>query len=891
MSLRLKTILGIALIEALVLALLIVSGLTWLKESNERQLVSSSQQLASIFSKAIRDSVLSYDLAYLDSFAESVVREHNLTYIRIFDRNGVELATHGSLGEVELNTLPTASSDGVYDVSHRIEVDGQQYGTVALGVRSDNLQLLLRYATTSSLTIAGIEMVLVALFSFALGTYLMKRLELLKKGVEEVGRAGPGTQIEVKGNDEVARVCRAFNEMSLSLAQAQADVSNEYDKRVQLDQQVTVLAQVAQHARDAIVITDANGKTTWVNRAFELLTGYTLVDIKGRSPGELLQGRQTDRRTIAKLSEGIRTARPVRVEILNYDKSGMPYWVDLDVSPVIDDETGEVERFIAVQREVTERRYVEQQLENALDRATKATKAKSEFLANMSHEIRTPMNAIMGISELMLEEVNDTGQKEQLNIIHQSAGNLVNIINDILDYSKIEAGKLTLINEPFDLREVLENSMDVCAYHAEQKGLHLLVDIPSHLNSRVIGDKGRINQILLNLIGNAVKFTSSGHIKLSMRCEDFYQHSRFTIAVEDSGIGIPADRLPHIMREFEQVDNSATRQHQGTGLGLAICNRLVSLFGGQLKVTSREGIGSRFVFSIELPRDESDTPEKVAAINYAARVLYVDDYQPQKEIVCRVLHDLNVDVLQVDSVEQAMIELFDNHVAVDWVLIDVGRDIESDKIEALENLYQHFNHKPLPITLCSPYRLKIPAEDEVLSYLHQPLTQTKLAQLVDKISADNLVMAAGTGQSKSDVEELPALRVLVAEDSPINRLLVEKMLAGSNVDLFMAENGERALIQYQAYEPDIVITDISMPKMDGFDLTTAIRRLQRSGDYAWCPIIALSAHAMVEEQQKSFAAGMDDYLTKPVRKADLIAMIYRWSAVGRGDITAINRHR
>ena len=747
MKLRTKTIIGIAVIEALALALLIVTGLQWLKSSNENRLKVGTNQLASVFAKATRDAVLATDLAYLDSFAESLVSEQNLAYIRITDRNGVELARHGDYTHVDTRVSPADVTDGVYDVISPIQVDGQLYGNVEMGVTVNDLHVMLSQATRSSLLIAIAEMSLVALFSLALGTYLMRRLDVLRKGAEKVARMGPGAQIMVTGNDEVTRVSTAFNEMSRSLAKAQEKLAEKHQQQIALTNKVTELAQVAEHARDVIIITDAKGKITWVNPAFESLTGYTLSEVVGQSPGSLLQGDSSDLEIVHEMSRKIAQKEAVRVEILNYAKSGESYWVELDISPVTDS-TGEIVRFIAVERDITQRRQVEEQLETALKEATRATRAKSEFLANMSHEIRTPMNAIMGFTELLLEKPMHAEHREQLELVHRSAGNLVAIINDILDYSKIEAGKLSLTNEAFDLQEVLESTIDLCGYQAKEKELPLVMNIAPAINTKVMGDKGRVNQILLNLIGNALKFTDSGTVTVNVEAESFRETTRFYISVEDTGIGIPAERLPYIMEKFEQVDNSATRQYEGTGLGLAICKRLIQLYGGELKVESEEGKGSCFSFSITLVNQHSK-------ISVAAN----QDY---------------------------------------------------------------------------------------------PMLDEKLIP-----------------------EVLRNKKILIAEDSYVNRLLIEKMLNNAPVELVFAEDGEQAVALYCQHVPDMVITDISMPNKDGYEATADIRTLQEQG-YPWCPIIALSAHAMTEERERSFASGMNDHLSKPISKDLLIKMIFKW---------------
>ncbi|MGF1680299.1 ATP-binding protein [Photobacterium minamisatsumaniensis] len=769
MTLRSKTIIGIALIEAFALAILIISGLHWLEVSNENRLELGSKQLVSVFAKATRDAVLATDLAYLDSFAQSIVSEQNLAYIRIVDRNNTELTLHGGYidKDVNLDQSPSNVTDDVFDVESQIMVAEQYYGKVEMGVRVSDLHVLLSQATSSSLMIAAAEMSLVALFSLALGTYLMRRLDLLRKGVEQVAQKGPGTQIAITGNDEVTRVCQAFNDMSQSLACSHEHLADKHRQQMILSEKVTELAQVAEHARDVMIITDGKGDITWVNPAFENLTGYTLAEVIGKQPGELLQGEDTDLETIEKLAKCIKNQQPVRVEILNYTKQGKPYWVELDISPV-SDSFGNIDRFIAVERDVTERRQVEQQLETALEQATKAAQAKSEFLANMSHEIRTPMNAIMGMSELLLEQVANGEYHEQLKLIHNSADNLVTIINDILDYSKIEAGKLTLVDEPFDLRETVQGAVDLCAYHANAKGLKLLLEIPADINVSACGDKGRLNQVLLNIVGNAIKFTPSGQVKLTVKAETLQSQTRYSFCIADTGIGIPADRLPYIMEKFEQVDNSATREYEGTGLGLAICKHLIKLLGGELTVASEEGKGSQFMFSVLLSNQPTEPKNNNPVLPFTSK--------------------------------QSQVQSANQHPSK-------GND-----------------SGPPPL---------------------QP--------------------------------DIHNVRVLVAEDSMVNRLLVEKMLGSTGVELILAVDGEQAVELYQHHLPDLVITDISMPKKDGYGVTKDIRAIQANSDAHWCPIVALSAHAMIEERQKSIAFGMNDYLTKPVKKADLISMIAKWA--------------
>ncbi|MDK9737116.1 response regulator [Vibrio sp. D404a] len=866
MKLRTKTIIGIALIEALALGILIFSGLNWLKSSNEKSLELGSQQLVSVFAKASRDAVIATDLAYLDSFAQSVVSEHNLAYIRILNQDKLELTLQGDYEGVNTQARPFEVSDGVYDVSSVITLDGQPYGYVEMGVRVDGIHEILSLATQASFVIAIVEITLVALFSFALGTYLMNRLDILRKAVVKVEQHGPGASIDIKGNDEVTDVCRAFNKMSHSLNVAQQELEQEAEKQRVLSQKVSELAQVAEHARDVIIITNPDGKISWVNPAFEKLTGYAMQEAVGKSPGELLQGEHTSPDTVEQLSNSIKQREPIRVEILNYTKSREAYWVELDLSPVLD-EQGELQRYIAVERDISDRREIEEKLSLALERSNKAAKAKSEFLANMSHEIRTPMNAIMGISELLVESEQRAEQKGLLQLLNKSANNLVTVINDILDYSKVEAGKLNLTNQVFDLRELVETCTSLCAYQADKKQLKLLVDMPLSLNSTVKADKGRVNQILLNLIGNAIKFTETGHVLLKVSEVEKEGFSFYQFDVIDTGIGIPEDRLPYIMEKFEQVDNSVTRKYEGTGLGLAISKRLIQMYDGELKVHSSLGKGSCFSFCLKL--ETQSEADKTSAKLKDCSVLYIDDYQPRVELFNTLASELELQVTHYQHLDQVPTQ-WATEPRFDRMLVNVQQ--EGEIKQAL--------HLAKEVLDCESVSLLEPlsAEDsshcinERCEVLHQPITHHKVQSLFKNLVSTNVPLET------EDQVDLTGVNLLVAEDSSINRVLIEKMLDGTGVELTMAEDGVIAVDVYQQLKPDLVITDISMPNKDGYSVTKEIREFQDQGLASWCPIIAFSAHALLEDQEKGAEFGMDDYLTKPVQRADLLNMIAKWSS-------------
>ena len=658
MTLRSKTILGIAVIEALALGILIISGLNWLKSSNEKSLEVGSQNLASVFAQASLEAVIATDLAYLDSFAYAVVGEHKLAYIRITDNDDVELTKQGHYENVDTSSRPFDAKDGVYDVTSEIKLNGQTFGTVEMGVYIDHIHELLSHATKASFAIAIAEMGLVALFSFALGTYLMRRLDSLREGVLQISQQGPGAKIEISGNDEVTKVSEAFNLMSKSLAESQNKLTKEYQTQQHLVKKIKQLAEVAEHARDAIIIADPDGKVSWVNPAFERLTGYDSSEVVGKSPGKLLQGEKSDPTTIELLSRSVREKKPARAEILNYTKSRTSYWVEIELSPVFDD-NGDLVRYIAVERDITERVAMESRLSEAVEEANKATQAKSAFLATMSHEIRTPLNGLLGMLQILLDDLKDDEQTKILSLALDSGEHLISILNDILDLSKIENDALNIDPHIFSINDVLGPIINTYRNLCSEKGLLLVLNNNMDDDQTFLGDSVRIRQVLLNLVGNAYKFTQNGSIKVTVSSK---RNSRVEISVEDTGIGISDKNIKKIFQEFEQADISTSREYGGTGLGLTICRKLVELMGGKLAVQSELDKGSKFSFVIPLPMTSTSTSTSKHSYlkeqDFSAyQVLVTDDNRMNQIVAKAFLEKLGAKVVTCSSGAEAIEKL------------------------------------------------------------------------------------------------------------------------------------------------------------------------------------------------------------------------------------------
>ena len=499
------------------------------------------------------------------------------------------------------------------------------------------------------------------------------------------------------------------------------------------------LALVAEHTTDSVIITDADGRIEWVNDAFTRITGYGFYEALGLNPGDILNVPETDLAAIAALDGAENRAKSRRVEVLNRTKADGRMWMDVILSPIFNAD-GSHAMTISVQRDITAAKAHEAELSRARREAEAAAQAKSRFLATMSHEIRTPMNGVIGMADLLAATPLNPEQTDYVRWIVDSGQALLTIINDILDISKLQAGKPVILAEPFDLRACIDGAMALLQPTATAKKIGLVCAPIEGVLPSLLGDEGRIRQVVLNLIGNAVKFTAVGDVDVQVTAVPANQKYAITVAVKDTGIGIPEDQIDRIFDSFTQADDQINRRFGGTGLGLSISRMLAREMGGEIAASSTPGNGSCFVFSLRLP---------------LANTAIV----PKKIVGAPAL---------------------------------VGYD----------------------------------------------------------------------GQ-----------RILVAEDNKTNSLIVRRMLENENLTLDFAENGARAVELYQLNRPDLVLMDMSMPVMDGLEATREIRRIEAAQGFARCPVIALTANAFAEDRDACFAAGLDDFLSKPITRAALTAHI------------------
>ncbi|MFA5515413.1 MAG: MASE3 domain-containing protein [Desulfuromonadales bacterium] len=650
-----------------------------------------------------------------------------------------------------------------------------------------------------------------------------------------------------------------------------------------------ILAALMEYIPEGITITDAEGKIRIISRFGVEMTGRSLEELHNDTGGLKSASwglYHADGETVVE-EEALPLLRALRLrQVMDNEEwvmrrpDGSKITVLTTAGPIRASD-GEVIGGILAWRDISERKRILEDLQRAKESAEAASRAKSEFLANMSHEIRTPMNAIIGMTELTLDTKVTREQRDYLTMVKSSADALLRVINDILDFSKIEAGMLDFEKIEFNLREVVETTTGTLAVRAHEKGLELACRIAPQVPELLLGDPGRLCQVLTNLVGNAIKFTDQGEVVVTVEAEPPEgRMRRLHFIVRDTGIGIPAAQIARLFRSFSQVDSSTTRSYGGTGLGLAISRQIVELLGGEIGVESDFGEGSRFFFMLPMTCAGATDTAPTAAPLPSLRVLIIDDSETSRLILWEMLSAWGMEVVQAKEGAEGLQRLRsanEQNIAFDLLLLD-SRMPRMSGYAVAEQIMRNPALRGTTIMMVTSDEVKTAAARcrklGIDRYMLKPLRQSELynaiAELGQKGAADAPPVAKEVATTASPPRQ--DLHLLLAEDNLVNQRLATVLLEKRGWRVTAVSSGTAALAALERESFDGVLMDVQMPDLDGLEATRQLRR-REAVEGGHMPVIGLTAHVMKGDREKCLEAGMDDYLSKPIRPALLYTVI------------------
>ncbi len=659
-------------------------------------------------------------------------------------------------------------------------------------------------------------------------------------------------------------------------------IVRDISERKRLDADLRKLSLAVEQSPSAVIITDLEARIEYVNQAFLDAYGYRREEVIGKTPRILKSGLVAPS-VYAEMWLTLKRGNVWSGEFVNLRKDGSLCFEAAWVSPVRQAD-GSITHYLAIKEDISERKRLIADLERAKEGAERASQAKSAFLANMSHEIRTPMNAIMGMAELALASDLTRKQHNYVAKIRSASESLLRILNPILDFSTIEAGKLAMEQVEFSLDTVFDNLAVLFARQATEKGIELVFDKGDHLDRPYLGDPLRLGQVLINLVGNAIKFSSSGNVVVTARVREQADDVQvLDFAVTDQGIGLTPEQQHKLFSAFTQADSSTTRRYGGTGLGLAISKRLVEMMEGEIGVTSTPGVGSSFHFHIRLPLAHGGEPALAPLIRnlalHAPRPVLVLEGNPvARRALLAQLGRLGLQTEAREDLPGLPADLA-RGAGTPWLCVLAAAQLPgrtgAEALHQLRQTHRDAGITPPPLLLLDSHGQTGSIPDGPDAVLGKPLSPYRLYQeLTPTLGLPPL--ADGRGSQMPAAEELAHLRgaeVLLVEDTEINQEVMLELLGKAGLVTRIANNGEEALQAVAEHRPDLILMDCQMPVMDGFE---ASRRLRADPDNQTLPIIALTANAMAGDRQLCLTAGMNDHLAKPVNLAELFNALKRW---------------
>ena len=693
---------------------------------------------------------------------------------------------------------------------------------------------------------------------------------------------------------------RDENGKPISLLGVGRDITDRKQAEGKLLESEEKYRNILENIEDGYFEVDLAGNFTFFNPALCRILGYPAEEMPGMNNKAYMDPENTNK-VLQSFHEIYLTGIPTRgFEWEIIQKNGARRHLEVSVSLVVNPD-GKATGFRGVARDVTEKKLIEA-TEHARQRAEAANKAKSQFLATMSHEIRTPLNGIMGMAEAFLDTVLNEEQKHIACTITKEADSLLGIINAILDFSKIEAGKLEMERIPFDLRNLFEDVIESFLYRTAKKGLELISFISPETPTRIVGDPGRLRQILRNLIGNAIKFTQKGRIVVKVeQVKEPGDGIKLRFMVTDTGIGIPKEKQSLVFESFTQADGTTTRKYGGTGLGITISKQLAELMGGEIGLESAEENGSTFwftaVFSKQIETELQINKDKLLD---GIRILFIDDNKTNRENIAEYIMSWGAVPLEAASEKKALSILrksIDDGFSLNLVLIEFNTR-EMSGFDLARKIRDEEAFRSIPVMLITPFGNpgdgKTCSDMGIEGYLTKPITERRLRKTIErvlypKVAGGNARAMHLVTKYTSEEMERKAIRILLAEDYPTNQEIAKRHLTHAGYQVDLAENGKLAVDAFKSKHYDLILMDVQMPVMDGCQATKAIREIEAqlaamengnaSQSIHRVPIVAMTAHALREYKELCLGAGMDDFLSKPLTRKDLLAITAKWLKV------------